>query len=57
MCRKVLILSLKSVLACDSLLLCYLGQHVCILGESKQYVQGVAWDPQGQWVVTHGNDR
>eukprot|EP00731_Ephydatia_muelleri_P032212 Em0023g719a len=33
------------------------GQHVCILGESKQYVQGVAWDPQGQWVVTHSNDR
>ena len=34
-----------------------LGQHICILGESKQYVQGVAWDPRGQWVVTHSNDR
>ena len=33
------------------------GQQICILKESKQYVQGVSWDPVGKFVVTLSNDR
>ena len=33
------------------------GQQLSVLNESKQYVQGVAWDPVGQYVTTTGSDR
>ena len=34
-----------------------IGQQLCVLKESKQYVQGVSWDPLGKFVVTLSNDR
>lgn len=34
-----------------------LGQQVNVLKDSRQYVQGVAWDPLGKVVVTLSNDR
>ena len=34
-----------------------IGQALCTLIESKQYVQGVAWDPIGQYLATLSNDR
>jgi chromatin assembly factor 1 subunit B len=33
------------------------GQSLCTLADSKQYVQGVAWDPIGQYLATLSNDR
>ena len=33
------------------------GQQLSMLNESKQYVQGVVWDPVGQYVVTLSSDR
>lgn len=33
------------------------GQKLCILNEHKSYVQGVAWDPLGQYVATLSCDR
>jgi chromatin assembly factor 1 subunit B len=33
------------------------GQQVSALKESRQYVQGVAWDPLGKVVVSMSNDR
>ena len=34
-----------------------LGQSLYVLRESKQYVQGVSWDPIGQYLATLSNDR
>ncbi|XP_056281780.1 chromatin assembly factor 1 subunit B [Pseudoliparis swirei] len=33
------------------------GQKLCILNDHKSYVQGVTWDPLGQYVATLGSDR
>ncbi|XP_012735422.2 chromatin assembly factor 1 subunit B [Fundulus heteroclitus] len=33
------------------------GQKLCILNDHKSYVQGVTWDPQGQYVATLSCDR
>ncbi|XP_029980742.1 chromatin assembly factor 1 subunit B [Sphaeramia orbicularis] len=33
------------------------GQKLCILNDHKSYVQGVAWDPLGQYVATLSCDR
>lgn len=33
------------------------GQKLCILNEHKSYVQGVTWDPLGQYVATLSCDR
>ena len=33
------------------------GQSLCVLNESRQYVQGVAWDPMGQYLATLSSDR
>ena len=33
------------------------GQALCKLADSKQYVQGVAWDPIGHYLATLSNDR
>ena len=33
------------------------GQQLSMLSDSKQYVQGVVWDPLGQYVVTASSDR
>uniref|UniRef100_A0A8C6TWV6 Chromatin assembly factor 1, subunit B n=1 Tax=Neogobius melanostomus TaxID=47308 RepID=A0A8C6TWV6_9GOBI len=33
------------------------GQKLCILNDHKSYVQGVAWDPLGQYVATMSCDR
>ncbi|KAM9850487.1 chromatin assembly factor 1 subunit B [Aulostomus maculatus] len=33
------------------------GQKLCILNENKSYVQGVTWDPLGQYVATLSCDR
>lgn len=38
------------------LILCS-GQKVCMLNDHKSYVQGVTWDPQGQYVATLSCDR
>lgn len=35
----------------------FLGQKLCILNDHKSYVQGVTWDPLGQYVATLGSDR
>ena len=48
------------MLVCVVLLLilsCFEGRQVAVLKDSKQYVQGVCWDPQGKVVVTLSNDR
>ena len=37
--------------------LCILGQKLCILNDHKSYVQGVTWDPLGQYVATLSCDR
>lgn len=34
-----------------------LGQKLCILNDHKSYVQGVTWDPLGQYVATLSCDR
>lgn len=36
---------------------CVLGQKLCILNDHKSYVQGVTWDPLGQYVATLSCDR
>ncbi|XP_077584219.1 chromatin assembly factor 1 subunit B [Stigmatopora nigra] len=33
------------------------GQKICILNDHKSYVQGVTWDPLGQYVATLSCDR
>lgn len=33
------------------------GQKLCILNDHKSYVQGVTWDPLGQYVATLSCDR
>ncbi|XP_068428048.1 chromatin assembly factor 1 subunit B isoform X2 [Clinocottus analis] len=33
------------------------GQKLCILNDHKSYVQGVTWDPLGQYVATLSSDR
>lgn len=33
------------------------GQKLCILNDHKSYVQGVTWDPQGQYIATLSCDR
>lgn len=33
------------------------GKNSGILGEHKGFVQGVAWDPCGQYVATMSSDR
>lgn len=33
------------------------GQKLCLLADHKSYVQGVAWDPLGQYVATLSCDR
>ena len=33
------------------------GQQLSMLSDSKQYVQGVVWDPLGQYVITASSDR
>lgn len=35
----------------------HLGQKLCILNDHKSYVQGVTWDPLGQYVATLSCDR
>lgn len=34
-----------------------LGQKVSIFNEHKSYVQGVTWDPVGQYIATLSCDR
>lgn len=34
-----------------------LGQKLCILNDHKSYVQGVTWDPLGQYIATLSCDR
>lgn len=33
------------------------GQKLCILNDHKSYVQGVTWDPLGQYIATLSCDR
>lgn len=35
----------------------HLGQKLCTLDDHKSYVQGVTWDPLGQYVATLSCDR
>lgn len=39
------------------LLFVFLGQKLSILNDHKSYVQGVTWDPQGQYIATLSCDR
>ena len=41
----------------DCVFMLFPGQQLSILNDSKQYVQGVAWDPLGQYVITASSDR
>lgn len=47
---QAVVLVLHAVFCCE-------GQQVIVLKESKQYVQGVCWDPLGKVVVSLSNDR
>lgn len=58
------LLCLLSVNACCSLVtkqllpvLYFSGQKLCIFNDHKSYVQGVTWDPLGQYVATLSCDR
>lgn len=33
------------------------GKSQCILGDHKNFVQGVAWDPKNQFLITLSTDR
>lgn len=33
------------------------GKSMCILSDHKSFVQGVAWDPQNQFIATLSTDR
>ena len=46
--------SLINVRECD---LVFQGQKLVILKDHKHYIQGVCWDPLGQFVVTNSSDR
>lgn len=35
----------------------FVGQKISIFNEHKSYVQGVTWDPLGQYVATLSCDR
>ena len=35
----------------------FAGKNIGLLKDHKNFVQGVAWDPQGQYVVTLSHDR
>lgn len=41
------------------MLLCalFVGQKISIFNEHKSYVQGITWDPLGQYVATLSCDR
>ena len=39
------------------MLSCFSGQKLVILKDHKHYVQGVCWDPLGQYVATNSSDR
>lgn len=41
----------------NSLLVLFAGQKMCIFNDHKSYVQGVAWDPLGQYISTLSCDR
>lgn len=41
----------------NSLPVLFAGQKMCIFNDHKSYVQGVAWDPLGQYISTLSCDR
>lgn len=56
-CFSECMFSLNLTVAVCLLRLPLVGQKLCILNDHKSYVQGVTWDPLGQYVATLSCDR